>query len=94
MGKYVFNKKDDVIEERITTTKRIVWVCLANGIAWVWCSYILAWFGRGQIAESLSEVALTQIIAVVFVYALKSVLENLSKNNTWPDKGQKESNNL
>jgi hypothetical protein len=73
-----------------TTMKRVVWVCLFNGIAWVWCSYILAWFGRAEIAETLSQVALAEIIGVVLVYALKSGVENLSKNNNWPDKGQKE----
>lgn len=83
-----------VMKARITTMKRIVWVCLANGISWVWCSYILAWFGKSQIAESLSQIALAEIIGVVLVYALKSVLENLSKNNTWPDKIQKEDSSL
>lgn len=73
-------------EKGLTTTKVIVWFCLLNGIAWVWCSYILAWMGKEQIAESLSQVALTEIIAVVLVYAAKSVFENLSKNNSWPDK--------
>ena len=66
--------------------KVIVWVCLLNGLAWVWCSYILAWMGREQIAESLSQVALTEIIGVVLVYAIKAAVENLSKNNSWPDK--------
>ncbi|WP_300855993.1 hypothetical protein [uncultured Clostridium sp.] len=70
----------------ITFMKVIVLFCLCNGIAWVWCSYILAWQGKEQIAESLSQVALTEIIAVVVVYAAKSVFENLSKNNSWPDK--------
>lgn len=23
------------------TAKRVIWACLLNGIAWVWCSYIL-----------------------------------------------------
>lgn len=73
-------------EKKWTTMKIIVLVCLANGIAWVWCSYILAWLGKEQIAESLSQVALTEIIGVVLVYAVKSVFENLSKNNLWPDK--------
>ena len=41
-----------------TTTKRIVWLCLVNGIAWVWCSYLLAYLGRSEIAQSLSQVAL------------------------------------
>ena len=73
-------------KKKATTMKVIVWVCLLNGLAWVWCSYILAWMGREQIAESLSQVALTEIIGVVLVYAIKAAVENLSKNNSWPDK--------
>lgn len=72
--------------EQSTTTKKVVWFCLGNGVAWVWCSYILAYLGRAEIAESLSKVALTEIVAVVLTYALKSLFENLSKNNSWPDK--------
>lgn len=75
-------------EKRLTTMKIIVWFCLLNGIAWVWCSYILAWRGKEQIAESLSQVALKEIIGVVLVYAIKSIFENLSKNNSWPDKSR------
>ena len=69
------------------TMKQVVWVCLGNGIAWVWCSYILAYLDKVQIAESLSQVAVTEIIAVVLAYAMKSGVENLSKNNRWPDRG-------
>ena len=69
-----------------TTMKRVVWFCLGNGVAWVWCSYLLAYLGRSAIAESLSKVAITEIIGVVLCYALKSLFENISKNNTWPDK--------
>ena len=71
------------------TMKAVVWFCLCNGCAWVWCSYLLAYLGRAEIAESLSQVALTEIVAVVLAYAVKSVVENLSKNNNWPDKGGK-----
>lgn len=73
------------------TAKRIVWACLFNGFAWVWCSYILAWLDKVQIAETLSQVALTEIIATVLVYCMKAVIENLSKNNKWPDKAGRES---
>ncbi len=66
--------------------KIIVLFCLLNGVAWVWCSYILAWLDKVQIAESLSQVAVTVIIGVVLVYAIKAGVENLSKNNSWPDK--------
>ena len=76
----------DAGKDKRTTTKRVVWLCLLNGIAWVWCSYLLAYLGRAEIAESLSQVAITEIIGVVLVYALKSLVENLSKNNQWPDK--------
>ena len=68
-------------------TKKIVWACLVQGYAWVWCSYILAFLDKVQIAESLSQVAVTEIIGVVLVYCAKSAIENLSKNNQWPDKG-------
>lgn len=68
------------------TMKRVIWVCLANGFLWVWCSYLLAYLDRPQIAESLSQVAVTEIIGVVLAYAIKSAVENLSKNNRWPDK--------
>ena len=71
--------------EKAPTTKLVVWFCLSNGVAWVWCSYILAYLDRSEIAESLSKVAVTEIIGVVLVYCLKSLAENLSKHNTWPD---------
>lgn len=74
----------------VETMKKVVWVCLVNGILWVWASYILAALDKVQIAESLSQVALKEIIAVVFVYAVKSLFENLSKNNKWPDKPSKD----
>lgn len=73
--------------EKPETMKRVVWVCLAMGIAWVWCSYILAYLDHPQIAESLSQVAVTEIIGVVLAYAIKSSIENLSKHNRWPDRG-------
>lgn len=73
-----------------TTTKRVVWFCLANGTIWVYLSYLLAWLGREEIAENLSIVAVTEIIGVVLAYCLKSLFEQLSKNNSWPDKVPKE----
>ncbi len=55
--------------EKPETTKRVIWVCLLNGFAWVWCSYLLAYLDKPQIAESLSQVAVTEIIGVVLAYA-------------------------
>ena len=72
----------------LTTMKKIVYLCLINGILWVWSSYILAFLEKTSVVETLSQVALTEIIAVVLVYAIKSVIENLSKYNDWPDKSK------
>ena len=66
--------------------KKIVWACVLNGFAWIWCSYILAALDKVQIAETLSTAAVTQIVGVVLAYAIKAVVENLSKHNHWPDK--------
>lgn len=81
-------EKDGAAEQkkRMETTKKVIWVCLFNGFAWVWCSYVLAYLDKVQIAESLSQVAVTEIIGVVLAYCVKSAVENLSKNNHWPDK--------
>ena len=73
---------------RMETTKVVIWVCLLMGFAWVWCSYYLAYTDHEQIAESLSQVAVTEIIGVVLAYCIKSAVENLSKNNRWPDRGE------
>ncbi|MCD7947975.1 MAG: hypothetical protein LUG13_06745 [Oscillospiraceae bacterium] len=81
---------EEVAGRKSTTTKIIIITCLINGILWVWCSYLLAYLGRTEIAESLSKVAITEIIGVVLVYCLKSLVENISKHNTWPDKGEKD----
>ena len=79
--------KEEGTPVKSETMKRVVWACVGNGFAWVWCSYILAALDKPQIAEELSKVALAEIVAPVVVYAVKSVVENLSKNNRWPDKG-------
>lgn len=73
-----------------TNTEKIVWACLVHGFFWVDCSYLLAWFYRSSIAEDLSKVAITEIIGVVLIYAIKEGTANFSKNNSWPDKTQKE----
>lgn len=61
-------------------TKIAVMVVLINACAWVWCSYILAYLGRYEIAESLSQTAVTAIIGTFVTYAVKSLFENVNKN--------------
>lgn len=69
-------------KRRTPTTKKILWICLVNGILWVWCSYALAFIGMlrenyagASIAETLSSAAITEIIGVVLVYCAKSLFE-------------------
>lgn len=60
-------------------TKVIVLVLLINAISWVWCSYGLAFLGRYEIAESLSQTAITTILGTVIAYCTKSAVENVNK---------------
>ena len=68
-------------------TKLAVAVILINAAAWVWCSYGLAYLGRYEIAESLSEAAVDTILGTFITYALKSGVENVRKYG----KGEKNS---
>lgn len=61
-------------------TKVIVLVLLINAMAWVWCSYGLAYLGRYEIAESLSQTAITTILGTVITYCTKSAIENVNKH--------------
>jgi len=76
-------------------TKRLVILNHLCAISWVYLTYILAFMGKEEIAEVLAGKVVTEVIAVTTVYAVKSLFENMSKNNTWPDKilGGKNSEN-
>jgi len=55
-----------------------VWL-LMNSTVWVYCSYILAFLGKEDIAESLSEKVVITIIAVFATYATSTVVEHISE---------------
>lgn len=80
------NKKDESKLISLTTSVKVVWFILINACGWIWCSYLLAYLGRTQIAEELSKVALTALVAVILGYYGKALTENISKHNSWPDK--------
>lgn len=63
-----------------TFTKLAVGVILINAIGWVWCSYGLAWLGRYEIAETLSQTAVSAILGVFISYAVKSAVENVNRH--------------
>lgn len=62
-----------------TYEKRLCTLITSNSIAWVWCSYVLAWFGKPEIAQQLSAAAVSTILGVVIAYSVKSLGENISK---------------
>lgn len=72
--------------KRLDFSKVIVLWVLANATGWVWCSYALAYTGAEEIAETLSRYVAVEIIGVIVTYSIKAAIENLSKNNQWPDK--------
>lgn len=64
-----------------TNTQRLVWWFAIHSTIWIYMSYILAYLGRADIAESLSKVIVTEIIAVIIGYMCKAVIENVFKHN-------------
>ena len=65
-----------------TTSKQLVWVYTINGIARIWCSYILAFMGREQIAESLSSNVCSVVIGQIGFYLVTKTVENIFKYNS------------
>lgn len=59
--------------------KRILNFILYNSIGMMWCSYILAWFGKVDIAESLSKTVASAIVGVTIPYLVTKTVENVSK---------------
>jgi len=54
-----------------------------NSILWIWCSYLLAFLGKEQIAESLSSNVCTVILGQIITYFLTKTVENIFKNNNF-----------
>lgn len=67
-----------------TTSKQLVWFYSINGVAWIWCSYILAFMGKDQIAESLSSNVCSVIIGQIGFYMISKTVENVFKYNIFP----------
>jgi len=75
-------------------TKAVINFLMANAVIWVYLSYLLAFLGREEIAETLSKTVVAEIIGVFMVAGCKACIENLSKNNSWPDKTGKDNSCL
>ena len=65
--------------------KIITFTVIIHGLFMVTFSYILAFMDKMQIAESLSQTVVTEIIGPFAVYGITKTIENISKYNTWVD---------
>ena len=63
-------------------SKRMLTKIVNNSLFMMWASYVLAWFGKYEIAETLSKTIASSIIARAVGYFAKSTLENISKHTT------------
>lgn len=75
--------RNKLAETFATTSKQIVWVFTINGILWIWCSYILAFRGAYQIAETLSSAVCNIVIGQLGFYLVTSTTENIFKYNSF-----------
>ena len=64
-----------------TTSKQLIWFYAINGVAWIWCSYILAFLGKEQIAEALSSTVCEVIVGTSITYLVTSTVESVFKYN-------------
>ena len=65
----------------VHTSKRLVWLLTLHGCAWITASYVLAYLGREQIAESLSSTVCTVILGEMMTYLLTKTVENVFRYN-------------
>lgn len=78
--KIVFQKnKKAKAKQKPEYHKRMLNFILYNSVGMMWCSYILAWFGKTEIAESLSKTVTTAIVGVTIPYLVTKTVENVSK---------------
>ena len=66
-----------------TTSKLLIWVFAINAVLWIWCSYVLAFIGKDDIAESLSSNVCTVIIGQLAFYLVSKTVENVFKYNNF-----------
>lgn len=60
-------------------SKRLLNFIIRHSILMMWCSYILAWFEKVDIAETLSKTIATVIIGVVIPHLITKTVENVNK---------------
>lgn len=71
---------------KLDTSKILIFILVYIGSIMAGFSYYLAYIEKEEIAESLSKAALVELVAPAVIMLIKSLVENLSINNSWPDK--------
>ena len=71
----------------------VAWL-IVNGTCLLWGVMYLAVTDHGNIAETLGRYIVTELLGTIGVSLAKSTFENLSKNNSWPDKSNCEIRDL
>lgn len=75
----LIQKKRRAAARDISFSKIVMMIVLANGMLMMWCSYVLAWFDRIAIAETLSATIADVIVGSVLGYLATKTVENISK---------------
>ena len=70
----------------LTYSHAIVAWLIVNGTCVMWGVLYLAATGAQQIAETLGRYVVTELLGTAGFALAKNTVENLSKNNSWPDK--------
>lgn len=78
--------RDSLAANLMSTTKQLVWLFSINGILWIWCSYVLAFMDKVQIAESLSSNVCTVVLGQLGMYLVTKTVENVFRYNNFGGK--------
>ena len=73
--------KDSLAGNLKSSTKQLIWLFSINGILWIWCSYVLAFMDKLQIAETLSSNVCTIVIGQMGMYLVTKTVENVFRYN-------------
>lgn len=66
-----------------TFMKALVGAITIQGMICVVLTYILAFMGRDNIAEVLSQAIVSEILGTTLIYGITKTIENVSQYNTW-----------
>ena len=73
------HKKRKAAASAWSFSKVVILVVLGNAMLMMWCSYVLAWFDKIAIAETLSSTVAQVIVGTVIGYLCTKTIENVSK---------------